>query len=138
MRQAQQPDTALQPPPLDGLCYDPSSLSVDYTSLLPGEWVERRRVSLERRKKNSWNAEMESLLMTVCDGGMGGGGVGGMGAAYISGIYQLDSYPPPPLPCPWDACQEGLQVDISQTLASSEVYPGCESDSSICMHSVGT
>ena len=94
------------------------------------------------KKKNSSvqlpeqaSEEME-ILMTVCDGGMGGSGVGGMGAAYISGIYQLDSYPPPPLPCPWDACQEGLQVDMPQVLASSDVYPGCESDSSICMHSV--
>lgn len=52
-------------------------------------------------------------------------------------LPQLDSYPPPPMPCPWDPItatgdHSGMQP---ATLASSDVYPGCESDSNICMHS---
>jgi len=32
----------------------------------------------------------------------------------------LDSYPPPPMPCPWDPVSHGTGIQ----LASSEVYPG--------------
>eukprot|EP00277_Geminigera_cryophila_P044549 CAMPEP_0173067752 /NCGR_PEP_ID=MMETSP1102-20130122/7006_1 /TAXON_ID=49646 /ORGANISM="Geminigera sp., Strain Caron Lab Isolate" /LENGTH=217 /DNA_ID=CAMNT_0013935485 /DNA_START=247 /DNA_END=900 /DNA_ORIENTATION=- len=35
------------------------------------------------------------------------------------------------MPCPWDPVSHGTGIQ----LASSEVYPGCESDSGICMHS---
>jgi hypothetical protein len=49
-------------------------------------------------------------------------------------LPQLDSYPPPPMPCPWDPVTSAGAHPGAQ-LASSEVYPGCESDSSICMHS---
>ena len=49
-------------------------------------------------------------------------------------IPQLDSYPPPPMPCPWDPVAAAGAHPGAQ-LASSDVYPGCESDSNICMHS---
>ena len=50
-------------------------------------------------------------------------------------LPQLDSYPPPPMPCPWDPVASAGDYPGVLQLASSDVYPGCESDSNICMHS---